>query len=340
MRLSINAATWLSLLPFAQVSSAQKLTDKANFTTWWNATDYPNEQNANVTKYMAEGLRIAGKDLYHHFAHRCIQSQVYPDLASGAQSLGFVRPHRPFDSVFYVGNGFVTSWAIDTGAGLVLIDSLDNPDEVREVIVPGLAHYGYNGSDIAAVIVTHEHADHYGGARYLQDTFGTPIYATEACWHGMEIDPIKPEGLVIPKRNETLVDGQDLTIGNTTIRIVATPGHTAGTLSLFLPVYDRGVRHVAGLYGGGGIPKNATTMGQQIQSFAKFAQAAPEIGADVLMSNHPGQDDALDNFDILDHRGSEGNPFVIGTEAYVRYLQTMAMCVRIQAARLDYNLFV
>ncbi|KAK8039506.1 hypothetical protein PG993_007917 [Apiospora rasikravindrae] len=340
MRLPINAATWLSLLSFVQISRSQGLSATANFTAWWNATEYPNEQHANVTKYMAEGLQIAGKDLYSHFANRCLRAQVYPDLASGAQSLGFVKPHRPFDSVFFVGNGFVASWAIDTGAGLVLIDALDNPDEAREVILPGLAHFGYTGSDVAAIIITHEHADHYGGARYLQDTFGTPVYALGACWDGMEVDPIKPPGLEIPKRNMTLVDGQDLTIGNTTIRVVATPGHTAGTLSLFLPVYDQGVRHVAGLYGGGGIPKAAAAKEQQLASFAKFAEAAPEVGADVLMSNHPGQDDALDNFDILDHRGGAGNPFVIGTDAYVRYLQAMAMCVRVQAARLGDNLSV
>ncbi|KAK8070608.1 hypothetical protein PG997_010811 [Apiospora hydei] len=334
MRLQIDAATWLSLLPIV-VSRAQGLSSTANFTQWWNATEYPNEQAANVTKYMAQGLEIAGKDLHSYFVNRCIRNQVYPDLADGAQSLGFVKPHRPFDSVFFVGSGFVSSWAVDTGAGLVLIDTLDNPDEAREVLLPGLAHFGYNGSDIAAIIVTHEHGDHYGGARYLQDTFGTPVYALEACWDGMEVDPVKPQGLEIPKRNMTLVDGQDLTIGNTTIRVVATPGHTAGTLSLFLPVYDQGVRHVAGIYGGGGIPKAAAAKEQQIASFAKFAQAAPGAGADVLMSNHPGQDDALNNFDILDHRSSAGgNPFVIGTDAYVRYLQAMAVCVRIQAARL------
>lgn len=56
-------------------------------------------------------------------------------------------------------------------------------------------------------------------------------------------------------------------------------------------------------------------MGQRMQSFAKFAQASPNVGADVLMSNHPGQDDAPDSFDVLDHRGSGGNPFVIGRVA-------------------------
>ncbi|KAK8132238.1 hypothetical protein PG999_000411 [Apiospora kogelbergensis] len=343
MRLPIaswpSPAAWLTLLVLATLGQGQGLSATTNFTTWWNSTNYPQEQASNVTKYIAEGIEVAGQDLYHHFQHRCIRQQIYPALASGGQSPGFVKPHRPFDSVFFVGSGFVSAWAVDTGAGLLLIDALNNPDEARTVILPGLASFGYSGADIAAILITHEHADHYGGARYLQDTFDTPVYALGACWDGIEHDPIRPEGLDIPVRNETLKDGQDLTVGNTTIHIVATPGHTAGTVSFFLPVYDRGVRHVAGLYGGGGIPKSVSLKEQQIASFAKFASSAAARGADVLMSNHASQDDSLVNFDILDHRSTE-NPFVIGTDAYVRYLQTMAICVRVQAARLGETLSV
>lgn len=320
-----------------------------NFTTWFNVTEFPDEQAANVSTYMYEALNTAGDDLYTFAAHRCILGQKYPELSDLQQADGFVQPTRAFDSVFFIGSSYVSSWIIDTGDGLVLIDTQDNPEEAAGVVVPGLEYLGYSGSDIVAVIITHEHADHYGGAAYLQDTFGVPIYASAVAWDGMAADPIAPAGLVPPVRNMTIADGQDLTFGNTTFSFVLTPGHTPGSLSFFFDVYDAGEAHVAAVYGGGGIPANATAKDQQIASFAKFGDAAAARGADTLMAPHQTQDNALYNFDILRHRsayvstnssGTPKNPFVLGSEAYQRYLKTMALCVRIDAARLGQNLSV
>ncbi|KAH6648821.1 beta-lactamase-like protein [Truncatella angustata] len=310
-----------------------------NFTEWYNVTDFPNEQAANVSRYVYEALKTAGKDLYPFFEHRCIRSQIYDKLGDLAQADGFVQPTQPFDSVFFVGSSYVSSWAIDTGAGLVLIDTQDNPQEAARVVLSGLEYFGYNGSEIAAVIITHEHADHYGGARFLQDTFGMPIYASSVAWDTMADDPIAPQGLVPPERNITIEDGQDLTIGNTTFSFIATPGHTPGTVSFFFNVYDHGSPHVAAIYGGGGVPSNASAKEEQIGSYEKFSNHAILRGADTLIANHQTQDKSLYNFDLLRHRPcgpsncDEANPFVIGDEAYLRYLKTMALCVRVQAAR-------
>ncbi|TLD19816.1 hypothetical protein PspLS_09363 [Pyricularia sp. CBS 133598] len=316
---------------------AQQLSATTDFKTWLNVTEFPNQQSENVTRYLGEALRTAGADLYPHFRYRCQANQVYNPLASGQQSSGFIRPAKPFDGVQFVGESFVSSWAFDIGDGnngVVLVDALNNPDEVKGVVLPGLAKFGYKGSDIRALIITHEHADHYGGARYLQDTFGIPAYATRDAWDVLEAgDPVGPKGLVPPFRNETLADGQELTFGNTTFSFVHTPGHTQGTVSFFVPVMDKGEKHLAGFYGGGGIPAAVKAKDQQIASFEKFANKAMEKGADVLMSNHQTQDNAIYNFDVIAAGASATNPFVIGKDAYVRYLKTMSLCVRVKAAR-------
>ncbi|KAI1867815.1 uncharacterized protein JN550_006956 [Neoarthrinium moseri] len=333
-----STALWLTLLSIVS-PSLQGYGATSNFTEWFNVTEFPQEQPANVSLYLHQALRVAGPDIYPHFEHRCIRSQVYPELGNLAQADGFVTPIRPFDSLFFVGSAYVSSWAIDTGAGLLLIDTQDNPEEVQKVILPGLEYFGYSGSDIAAVIITHEHADHYGGARYLQDNFGTPIYASEKAWDGMANDTIAPKGLIPPTGNLTIEDGESLTIGNTTISFVSTPGHTPGTMSFFFPVYDLGASHLAAIYGGGGVPSKAEAKDEQITSFEKFSNRARELGADVLLAPHQTQDGSLWKFDLLRHRPcgpyncDEANPFVIGNDAYLRYLKTMEICVRLQAAR-------
>lgn len=168
-----------------------------------------------------------------YFQNRCVRQPVFSTLVSGASAAGWMDPYPAFDGLLFVGNTWVSAWAIDTGDGLVLMDTLDNPDEAREIIIPGLQKFGYQGSDIKAIIVTHEHADHHGGARWLQDNFGTPVYMSATAWDILPSDPIKPDGLEVPIRNMTAEDDVDITIGNTTITPVATPGHTAGTISLF-----------------------------------------------------------------------------------------------------------
>jgi metallo-beta-lactamase class B len=101
---------------------------------------------------------------------------------------------------------------------------------------------------------------------------------------------------------------------------------------------------VAALYGGGGVPANASDKAQQIQSFEKFALKSIELKADVLLSNHENQDDSIYNFEIMKVRPADTcglqNPFVIGIETYVRYLRMNSLCVRVQAARSGQSLNV
>ncbi|KAM5343751.1 hypothetical protein ACJ41O_012288 [Fusarium nematophilum] len=311
-----------------------------DFSTWFNITEFPNAQAANVSRLQFEAQGLATGRLWYDYVHRCINAQKYPTISNNVQTPGWVTPAQPFDSLFFVGYSYVSAWAIDTGDGLILIDSLNNAEEAQRVIVPGLEAFGYTPRDIKALVITHEHFDHYGGAAWFQETYDTPIYASKAAWSGMKSLEDTP------KEDKTLADGDVLKIGNTSIRVFLTPGHTPGTLSLIFPVYDRGQKHFAGLYGGGGIPSRAEDKTTQIQSFLRFARLAKKSDVDVLVSNHQTQDHTLQNLDILanrqcsDKRCSLPNPFVVGNEQYVRYLELMAKCVQLQAARQGQSLVI
>ncbi|KAK4499231.1 hypothetical protein PRZ48_009744 [Zasmidium cellare] len=311
-----------------------------NFSELWNVTTYPNAQLANVSEYLYEASSLAGNDLDDHFQRRCIISQIYDDIASDAQSPGFVPPIEVFDGVYFVGQSAVSAWAISTTKGVVVIDSLNNAEEAEQILIPGLQTFGFTGEDIAAVIITHEHFDHYGGARWLQDTFSSPVYASEEAWQAMGV----ADGG--PLRDIVVNDGQIVDFGNFSIRFVATPGHTPGAMSLIFPVTDHGEQHLAGMNGGAGIASNSSAKENQVESYAKLAAVAKEAGVDTLVANHQTQDRSLMNFDLLNARQCaangcvQANPYVIGTDAFVRYLEVQALCVRVQAARDDQLLYV
>lgn len=323
---------FLALLPAACSAMAP-------LNEFFNITTFPKEQKANVTRYLNEAAALAtDSSIHQYFQDQCIVQQVYPPLFQF--DAGFVTPFLPFENLYFVGHSGVSSWAYNTTEGIVVIDALDNQEEVEAILVPGLERFGLAATDIKHLVITHEHLDHYGGAEYIQDIFGAAVYASEKAWQAMEqmgpdADP------PVPSRDRVLMDGAVLRAGNVTFRVVLTPGHTAGTLSLIFPVVDHGRPHVAGLSGGTGTPKDAASREQKIGSQYRFARICKEAGVDTLISNHQVADHALWHADMLAHRAPGApNPFVIGVDNFEKYMKINAICSRVVAAREGQNLQV
>jgi metallo-beta-lactamase class B len=141
----------------------------------------------------------------------------------------------------------------------------------------------------------------------------------------------------VPKRDIAVgPDGMKLTLGDTTVNIVATPGHTPGTLSLIFPVKDHG-RTLTVAYSGGtafNFPDDAAHYDIYIASQHRFAKAAADAGATVLMSNHSEFDNAYTKIRLLAARKpGEPHPFEIGQDAVARYFTVMSECA--QARKLE-----
>jgi hypothetical protein len=90
-------------------------------------------------------------------------------------------------------------------------------------------------ADAKYLIITHEHGDHFNGAGYLQRTYGVRVIASDIAWAGIT-------GANAPTKDISIVDGQTMTFGDTTVSFTVTPGHTPGATSLVFPVYDLGVK--------------------------------------------------------------------------------------------------
>jgi len=115
----------------------------------------------------------------------------------------------------------------------VVIDPGDNIDEV-------LAALARHSLKVTAIVITHAHIDHIGGAARLKAATGAPVYMNQndqelydhldvqASWLRMETPARTP--IDIEAR-----DGDSLTIGNTSFHILHTPGHTQGSISLWIP---------------------------------------------------------------------------------------------------------
>jgi metallo-beta-lactamase class B len=246
------------------------------------------------------------------------------------------EPLKVFDNLYYVGEREYSAWAVTTPAGIIIIDPIYDYS-VEEQVVGGLKKLGLDPSQIKYVVVSHAHRDHAGGAWYLQERFGARVLLTAPDWEMLERNK---QNWPKPKRDMVVTDGQQLTLGGTTLTFVHTFGHTPGTMSTIVPVTDRGQRHVAALWGGTGFNFTITPerpashwFDAYIASARRFREAAAKAGADVFLSNHPSWDGSNDKMTRLTARAAaDPHPYVIGAKAVQNYFTIAEHCA--QAGKL------
>lgn len=103
---------------------------------------------------------------------------------------------------------------------MIAIDPGSPFRDQQDALVPILAARGH----LAAVVLTHHHGDHVGGAAALAAATGVPIWAHAATAAALA-------GRIAVTR--TLVDDEVLAIGGRRVRVVFTPGHAPGHLVFF-----------------------------------------------------------------------------------------------------------
>jgi metallo-beta-lactamase class B len=182
----------------------------------------------------------------------------------------------------------VNAWAIQTSDGIIMIDATYDYS-VKDLIVDAMPKVGLDPKQIKYVVVTHGHGDHSAGVKYLQDTFGPRVLMSEADWN-LLAQPSRGANAnaPVPKKDIVVTDGQKLTLGDTTITMHLTPGHTLGTISLLIPVKDRGVPHTAAFWGGTSV--NITSPVDNLVAYSasarRFSDIAAKAKSDILLSNH------------------------------------------------------
>ncbi len=249
-------------------------------------------------------------------------SRPVPDRATW-----YAPPHRVFDNLYWVGTQVHSSWALKTSQGIILIDTLFNY-AVQDEIVNGLVKLGLDPSTIKYVIVSHGHGDHDEGARLLQERYGAHVVMSAADWDLIDHGPDMAGGK--PTRDLVGSDGEKITLGDTSVTLVLTPGHTPGTLSMIFPVKDHGTPLVVAYSGGtltGVFGDDSARWDQYIASQRKMAQAAASAGASIVMTNHSEYDNAYTKVRLLASRQpGEPHPFDVGQEGVQRYFTVMEEC--------------
>ena len=260
-----------------------------------------------------------------------------------------IAPTRIFDNVYAIGNSGTTVYVIRTSAGLLMIDALGAGDaqtttmQLETQLLPGFRALGLDPQQVKTVLVTHGHADHYGGSAYFQEHFGSRVYVSAADWNVMEntgarggrgaSGPPTP----LPKHDADIADDQPIVLGDLTVRPVAVPGHTPGSMAFIFPVKDQGRTRMAALFGGAWLTPQILSddaLETYRQSVARFKAATARAHVEVLLQNHMLMDPIQPKLDALGaRRRGAPNPFVVGEAQYQKFVDVMDGCTRVNLAR-------
>ena len=160
---------------------------------------------------------------------------IAPDFAN--QWLTPVAPGRVFGNTYSVGFGGLSVALIDTGEGLILVDGA--VPQAVPAIEANIRALGFRLEDVKLILSTEPHYDHAGGlAALARDTGATVVAGTLAApvlaagQSGAD-DPQRPWLPPFPAVRDVraVADGETIRLGDVTVTALATPGHTAGSVS-------------------------------------------------------------------------------------------------------------
>ena len=300
-----------------------------------------------VDGLVSAAKNAAGLDWAGTFLRLCVVPPPVAPRAAGAANAApagpppkaswYAEPAKVADNFYFLGTKIHNSWALVGSDGIIIFEALFDyaaPDEIAD----GMRKLGLDMNKVKYAIMSHAHADHDGGARFLQDKMpaGHLIYGGPD-WDAVDKSTNHAGGK--PKHDMVGTDGMKLSVGDASVQIVTTPGHTAGTLSFLFEVKDNGRPLRIAYVGGTAIPFDGTAAYYDgyIASVKKMAKAAADFGATALISNHTEFDNGYYKAHTAANRkAGEANPFDVGRAAVGRYFTVVEDCstaAKLRAAR-------
>lgn len=208
---------------------------------------------------------------------------------------GRIEPFQIIGNVYFAGTYQASCHIIDTGEGLILIDP--GYENTLYLVVASIYKLGFRPEEIKYIINTHWHWDHTEATAALAELSGAKTLL------GRE-DEENAKRYFTP--DILLKDGDTLTLGNTTISFMETPGHTKGTISLFFDTTEGGTTYRVGMFGGAGsntLRKGAFEFESCREAYYASLERLQKEKVDVFIGNHVWNNDTFTKGKLLMETG-------------------------------------
>ncbi len=236
----------------------------------------------------------------------------------------YMEPFKIKGNLYFVGCYAASSHLIDTGDGLILIDT-GYPQNLY-LLINSIYKLGFSPYDVKYVIHSHGHYDHLGGTKGFCELTNAKTFigkGDEDYANGkLDLTWARELGYEYHEAFEPDVimnDGDIITLGNTKIEIVSTPGHTPGTVSFFFDIYDDDKTYKVAMHGGVGqnsLEKNfLEKYGLPLSLQEQFVSGIDKIKdreVDIFIGNHTWNNDTKGKYERLIN--GETDAFIDKTE--------------------------
>ena len=206
-----------------------------------------------------------------------------------------IEPFKILGNLYFVGIHEASSHLIDTGDGLILIDT--GYLSGLYLLLDSIAKLGFDRNDIKYIINTHWHWDHAEASGALSEMTGAKNVIGRYDAENVK-RYLNPDILVS--------DGDKIALGNTKIEFMETPGHTKGTISLFFNINESGKTYRVGMFGGAGrntlIPGNYE-YDECVSDYLKSINRLRKEKVDLFIGNHVWNNDTEGKLKILKETG-------------------------------------
>ncbi len=240
-------------------------------------------------------------------------------------SIAYCKPFRIIGDLYYIGDKKVCSYLINTGDGLIIFDT--GYSHTIHLLVQCIWELGFNPSDIRYIVHTHAHHDHFGGSNEFRSLYGcktlmsrldTEMLRGNHSGALMDLNPMPYAGL--PVIDQTFEDGEVITLGNTSIKCVLTPGHTPGNTTFFFDVRDNERIYRVGYFGGRGVMTMTRAFLDKYgfpyslrDDFQKSIDKIRFEHVDIVITSHPSHSNMMEKRSIM-MKQTEINPFIDPSE--------------------------
>ena len=251
----------------------------------------------------------------------------------------YVPPVKLFDNMYYFGDTNFVVYAVTTSDGIILINA-GNDYAVEPEVIEGMKKVGLDPANIKDIVIADARIQSYSGAPYFQERYHPHVYASDADWGVME--KVTEPDAIKPKRDMVVTDGQKLTLGDETITLYITPGHTPGTVSMLVPVKDNGQKHTVLVLGG----RDPLLNGEGVRYFPTMVDATKawktsvdrlqEITAkanvDAFLITRGQNMNLMEDIKALNYRRPGAPNPLVSKEAVKHYLTMTSECMDAQLA--------
>jgi metallo-beta-lactamase class B len=227
-------------------------------------------------------------------------------------------------NVYFVGSRGMASYLVTTPEGHILINT--GFESSVSLIRASVEKLDFKFTDIRIILNSHAHVDHVAGNAIAREITGAKVYVMKG-----DDEVVRTGGLgdyyytmrwpACPV-DKVLYDGEEVTLGGSTLVARLTPGHTRGNTTFTMVVTENGRRYDVVIAGSpwanpGFRLVNNPKYPEIVEDYEKSFRLLKALHCDVFLGPHGGYYKMAEKYKRI---GGNDNPF-IDPEGYKAFIE-------------------